>query len=107
MRNEESLKDEMAGSTAVVVLTQGNKLWCGCHLLFTVGGVEKNHDSDHEYAIICEGAQMLGTRVAWRELVALQGEKKSCNWFSWSRTDRTMDFLGEESGICVLQAALI
>merc|ERR1719479_115462 len=28
MRNEESLKDEMAGSTAVVVLTQGNKLWC-------------------------------------------------------------------------------
>ena len=32
MRNEESLKDEMAGSTAVVVLTQGNKLWSGCHL---------------------------------------------------------------------------
>jgi len=28
MRSEESLKDEMAGSTAVVVLTQGNKLWC-------------------------------------------------------------------------------
>ena len=77
MRNEESLKDEMAGSTAVVVLTQGNKLWCGCHLLFTVGGVERDHDSDHEYATICKGAQMLGTRVAWRELVALQGEKKS------------------------------
>ena len=29
MRSEESLKDEMAGSTAVVVLTQGNKLWWG------------------------------------------------------------------------------
>merc|ERR1719195_2002785 len=27
MKNEESLKDEMAGSTAVVVLTQGSKLW--------------------------------------------------------------------------------
>ena len=75
MRNEESLKDEMAGSTAVVVLTQGNKLWCGCHLLFTVGGVERDHDSDHEYATICKGAQMLGTRVAWRELQALLGEK--------------------------------
>ena len=29
MKNEESLKDEMAGSTAVVVLTQGSKLWSG------------------------------------------------------------------------------
>lgn len=28
MRTEESLKDEMAGSTAVVVLTQGKDLWC-------------------------------------------------------------------------------
>jgi protein phosphatase 2C family protein 2/3 len=28
MRTEESLKDEMAGSTAVVVLTQGTQLWC-------------------------------------------------------------------------------
>jgi len=28
MRVEESLKDEMAGSTAITVLMQGNKLWC-------------------------------------------------------------------------------
>ena len=43
MRSEESLKDEMAGSTAVVVLTQGNKLWCGCYplvlMMITVGKV--------------------------------------------------------------------
>ena len=36
MRSEESLKDEMAGSTAVVVLTQGDRLWCGCYLLLMI-----------------------------------------------------------------------
>merc|ERR1712142_1407262 len=28
MKNEESLKDEMAGCTAVVVMTKGKELWC-------------------------------------------------------------------------------
>ena len=28
MRTEESLKDEMAGCTAVVVMTKGKELWC-------------------------------------------------------------------------------
>jgi len=52
MKNEESLKDEMAGSTAVVVLTQGSKLWCAnsgdSRCVAGVGGSARPLSFDHK-----------------------------------------------------------
>jgi len=52
MRTEESLKDEMAGCTAVVVLTKGKELWCAnagdSRCVAGVGGVAKALSSDHK-----------------------------------------------------------
>lgn len=52
MRTEESLKDEMAGSTAVVVFTRGKELWCAnagdSRCVAGVGGVARPLSNDHK-----------------------------------------------------------
>ena len=52
MRTEESLKDEMAGCTAVVVMTKGKQLWCAnagdSRCVAGVGGVAKALSNDHK-----------------------------------------------------------
>jgi len=52
MRSEETLKDEMAGSTAVVVITRGNDLWCAnagdSRCVASVDGIAKPLSRDHK-----------------------------------------------------------
>jgi len=52
MRVEESLKDEMAGSTAITVLMQGNSLWCAnagdSRCIASVGGEARPLSKDHK-----------------------------------------------------------
>ena len=52
MRTEESLKDEMAGCTAVVVMTKGKELWCAnagdSRCVAGVGGMAKALSNDHK-----------------------------------------------------------
>jgi len=52
MKVEDSLKDEMAGSTAVVVLMKGKELWCAnsgdSRSVAAVGGVARALSEDHK-----------------------------------------------------------
>jgi len=52
MRTEESLKDEMAGSTAITVMMQGSKLWCAnagdSRCIASVAGEAKALSYDHK-----------------------------------------------------------
>ena len=52
MRTEESLKDEMAGCTAVVVMTKGKELWCAnagdSRCVAGVSGMAKALSNDHK-----------------------------------------------------------
>jgi len=62
MRTEESLKDEMAGCTAVVVMTKGKQLWCAnagdSRCVAGVGGVAKALSNDHKPMDIKEKARI-------------------------------------------------